>query len=280
MTSPTAADAGVGSAIPSSIPGSAPESLPAAPSAAGLEIPPYLALLWSGDRSDRPGPKRGVDLPTIAEAGVRIADAEGVGAVSMRRLAAELGYTTMALYRYVRSKDELMLMLIDAAYGPVPADFELGRDWREGLSNWAAAVRGGLMAHPWILEVTMHEPPTQPHQTAWMELGLRILADSPLTHQERLSSLLMIDVYVRGQTHLTQNLLTPKGSTDVDPSLTYVTRLATLTDEDRFPNLRKALLSGAFEDEEVDFSSGEFSFGLDTLLDGVEARINRRRAKS
>ena len=83
-----------------------------------MDVPLYLRVLWHGEDSSRPGPRRGVDLHTIAAAGVRIADAEGLAAVSMRRLAAELGFTTMALYRYVASKDELLMLVTDSAYGP------------------------------------------------------------------------------------------------------------------------------------------------------------------
>ncbi len=240
-----------------------------------IEIPPYLELLWSGERADRPGPKRGIDLAGIAAAGIGIADTEGVGAVSMRRLATELGYTTMALYRYVRSKDELMMLLIDAAFGPPPESFSDVPGWRAGLTAWATALRAALIAHPWILEIPPREPPAQPNQIAWTERGLQILAATGLSEQDKLSSLLLVDVFVRGQTHLSQNLLGTAAPGGLDPGIEYVTRLMTFTDDQRYPHLRRALLSGAFEDDDVDFSADEFAFGLQTVLDGIEARTRR-----
>ena len=240
-----------------------------------VEIPPYLRLLWNRDEAARPGPKRGIDLTTIAEAGVRIADAEGLAAVSMRRLAAEVGFTTMALYRYVESKYEVMALIMDHAYGP-PAPLDAAPDWRSQLAAWAAGNRDAILAHPWVLDVRITEPPLTPNQIGWMEVGLAAMADTGLGDQEKLSSLLLVDVYVRGQMQISVQL-TSGASATVDAGRLYARRLLELIPADGLPNLRGALVSGALSDEGDDFVTDEFEFGLNSVLDGIAARIERRR---
>src|ERR1700677_2294165 len=81
-------------------------------------VPPYIDLAWHGDHRSRPGPRRSLDVRAIATTGVSLADEGGLGGVSMRSVGARLGMTSMALYRYVHSKDELVALMIDEALGP------------------------------------------------------------------------------------------------------------------------------------------------------------------
>ena len=238
------------------------------------DLPLYLRLLWHGEDSNRPGPKRGVDLPTIGAAGVRIADAEGLAAVSMRRLAAEVGFTTMALYRYVQSKAEVLALLMDCAYG-LPAE-PVVTDWRPAIAAWATANRDIILAHPWILEIRITEPPLTPSQITWMERGLAALAGTGLGEQEKLSSILLVDVFVRGQTQLTVGMNPGAGAEQAAQQ--YSHRLRALADPAQYPHIYAAVLSGALDNDDEDFAVDEFTFGLDSVLDGIAARIERRAA--
>lgn len=235
-----------------------------------VAIPDYLRQLWTGEDVARPGPKRGLDLGSIAAAGVVIADAKGLAAVSMRNVAAELGLTPMALYRYVKSKEELVTVIVDDAFGPPDFSSDPTASWRDRLEVWAQASRTKLMQHPWILEVAVDEPPLLPNQIAWMELGLDAFAETGLEQQEMLSSMLLVDVYVRGQTQLSVGF-----GSDNSAGELYGRRLIALIDQERFPRITAALVSGALEDDS-DFSVDEFRFGLDTVLDGIAARIAAR----
>lgn len=238
-----------------------------------VEVPLYLQVLWHGEDSTRPGPRRGVDLRTIADAGVKIADAEGLPAVSMRRLAAELGFTTMALYRYVAAKSELLMLVTDSAYGPPNLPSDPTASWRERLSAWADANRRVIVAHPWILQLHVTEPPLTPNQVGWLEIGLDALARTPLTEQEKLSSMLLVDVYVRGQLRLSLGV-NPGGADLPEAALLYGRRLASLVDPVAYPRITAAVLSGALDDE-TDLTTDEFDFGLSTVLDGVATLIAR-----
>src|SRR6266542_4042354 len=172
------------------------------------ELPRVLELLWGRDQSGRRGPKPGMTIRDIGAAGVRIADADGLAAVSMSKVAAELGFTTMSLYRYVASKDALYTVMLDEAYGPPDlAEPAAGAGWRERMTIWAIAARDTLLRHPWILQIPLFEPPLSPNQLEWMEAGLQTLGETGLGEQAKLSAMLLVDVYVRGITQLTAHMV-------------------------------------------------------------------------
>jgi len=97
----------------------------------------------------RMGPKPALTLEGIADAAVTIADAEGIGAVSMQRVAAEFAYTKMSLYRYVKGKDELIAAMIDRAVGDPPV-LAAARGWRKPLEAWIRLLADTWERHPWL----------------------------------------------------------------------------------------------------------------------------------
>lgn len=235
------------------------------------DLPRALRLLWGFEETGRRGPKPGLTLPDIASAGVRVADAEGLDACSMGRVARELGVSTMALYRYVDAKADLFLLMLDTAYGPPPDDLWPPRaDWRIRMTRWAEHNRASLVRHPWLLTMPVSGPPLAPNPLAWMDRGLEALEELPLSQQEKLSTLLLVEVSVRGHVQLTVQGV-------VDDSGAYARRLRVLTEGHGLAHVREALLSGALEDGEDDWTAQEFGFAVATLLDGVEARIAHAR---
>lgn len=237
-------------------------------------VPRVVRLMWGLEEPARRGPKPALTITDIAAEGVAVADADGLAAVSMARVAKGLGFTTMSLYRYVESKDDLLVAMVDHAFGPPDLPRQPARAWRRWLTAWAHAYREALLRHPWILQVPITEPPLAPHQTAWLEQGLQALAHTGLSEQQKLSSMLLVDVFVRGQTQLTLGIAPPQpggGERPVDP---YPLRLRQLVDEERFPAVTAALESGSLEDD-TDFGPDEFEFGLTTVLDGIEQLVTR-----
>jgi AcrR family transcriptional regulator len=238
------------------------------------DLPRVLQQLWGMEGPARPGPKPTFHISDIGRAAVKLADAAGLGAVSMSKVAAELGFTTMSLYRYVDSKDELYVVMLEQAFGaPAPVDPAAG--WRERITTWALAFRDGIRRHPWVLQVPVLEPPLSPLQLEWMENGLRAFEDTGLSPADSLSAMLLVNIYVRGAGALTVG--GPSGSEEVSQAnRLYVQRLAMLADPDRFPTIARNLRSRPAEDFDVDYDAGEFIFGLDAVLDGIEALIARR----
>src|ERR1700728_977916 len=101
--------------------------------------PASLAAVWGLRERPGKGPKPGLSLEKIVAAAVHVGATDGLAAVSMGRVAAELGAGTMALYRYVGSKSELLNLMVDAAFGPPPPLPESAVGWRAALSHWAWA---------------------------------------------------------------------------------------------------------------------------------------------
>lgn len=239
------------------------------------DLPRVLQQLWGLEGPARPGPKPTFHISDIGAAAIRLADTAGLGAVSMSKVAAELGFTTMSLYRYVDSKDDLYVVMLEQAFGPpAPVDPEAG--WRERITAWAAAFRDVIRRHPWVLEVPVLEPPLSPMQLEWMEHGLRAFEDTTLSPGDSLSAMLLVNIYVRGAGALTGGMK-PDAQQPPEANELYVQRLLMLADPDRFPTIAGNLRSRPAEDFDVDYDAGEFSFGLETVLDGIEALIARRR---
>ncbi|GAA2794627.1 TetR/AcrR family transcriptional regulator [Kribbella solani] len=234
-----------------------------------VELPRVLEQLWGVEGRSRPGPKPAFHISDIARAAVRLADAGGLGAVSMSKVAAELGFTTMSLYRYIDAKDDLYVVMVEHAFG-VPPELDPEQDWRARITTWAEAFRDGLRAHPWVLQIPVYEPPLSPNQLTWLESALHAFDGTPLPPQDRLSAMLLVNIYVRGTTQLTANMATdPDEAREADRQ--YVERLAHLATPDRFPGIAAAF--GQLPPDDTD----EFRFGLNTVLDGIQAGIDRIR---
>jgi AcrR family transcriptional regulator len=138
----------------------------------GSDLPASVELLWGlRDRSRRGGPKPALSLDRIVSAAIELADAGGLAAVSMSRLADKLGFTTMSLYRYIASKEELLLLMIDASIGP-PPQVDGSAGWRERAEAWSRELLVFYRTHPWILEVPISGLPAGPRQLLWFDRGL------------------------------------------------------------------------------------------------------------
>src|SRR3982750_2947020 len=103
------------------------------------DLPRGLATAWGlREGASRPRP-RGLTLARIVDAGIQVATRDGLAAVSMSRVAGELGAAPMSLYRHVSAKDELLAHMVDAAFGAGAPDPDADPAWRAGLARWAAA---------------------------------------------------------------------------------------------------------------------------------------------
>lgn len=170
-------------------------------------LPVSYQVAWGIHERTGRGPKRGLSLDRIVEAGVAVAAAEGLEAVSMSRVAATLRASTMSLYRYVGTKDELLMLMMDAAFARAPAARRAGEAWRAALTRWARAHLAVLRRHPWIVRIPVSGPPITPHQVVWFERALRCLTGTGLSEPEKLSTLLLVNGFVRNEALLASDLL-------------------------------------------------------------------------
>src|SRR5919112_1695021 len=140
------------------------------------DLPASIAAAWG--LRDRPakGPKPGLSLERVVDAAVGVAAAEGIEAVSMSRVAKELGLT--------------------------PERPAAGKGWRAGMERWAWTYHDALRRHPWVLRVPISGPPVTPNQIRWLEDGLTALRDTGLSEPEKLSVILLVSGYVRNEATL------------------------------------------------------------------------------
>jgi AcrR family transcriptional regulator len=235
-------------------------------------LPRTLEVLWGRHGTTRRAPQPVLSLDRIVAAAIDLADAEGLGTLSMARLAERLGSATMSLYRHVANKDELYAFMMDAAPGQPPAP-DPAAGWRAGLDRWARALMAVYERHPWILQIPVTSPPLEPGQLAWLESGLRTLDGSGLPPTDRMSVVLMTLSYVRGEAQLHTTMAKANrdaGLSAAEADRRYARTVVSLIDADRFP-----ATMAVFTAPEPGGDEG-FDFGLARLLDGVEALVARR----
>lgn len=247
----------------------------------GTGLPASFELAWGVRARPTKGPKRGLSLERIVAAAVELAEAEGLPAVSMQRVAKALGTSAMSLYRYVSSKDELLALMVDMAGGKPPRPADPNEGWRDGLSRWAWAYRDLLHRHQWAVRVPISGPPITPNQIAWLEDGLFALRDTNLLDVEKLRIILLISGYVRNDASLVADITNAAQMSGINLEKVmpnYGQLLLRLTDPDRFPALHQAIANGAFDEDEEkgENMTPEFIFGLERILDGIEVLIRQR----
>ncbi|WP_378738248.1 TetR/AcrR family transcriptional regulator [Nocardia brasiliensis] len=232
-----------------------------------------FAVLWGMDEPGTRGPKRGLSLDQVVDAAIEVADAEGPAALSMSRVAKQLGFTTMSLYRYVDSKDTLLALVSDRVLG-LPPELPVGVDWRTGIEAWAWAVAAAIKRHPWFLELPLATPPVGPCNMAWLDAGLAMFAETPIPESTKLQLVMNVSLYLFGRMRVAREM--PTG----DENDEYPTLLSRVLDPQRFPALTRALAGRAFDETEADWEDVDVRFGLDRLLDGYEQFIRSYEQRS
>ncbi|MEV7283206.1 TetR/AcrR family transcriptional regulator [Streptomyces sp. NPDC093252] len=246
-----------------------------------------LALLWDQDRRGARGPARGLTLDQIVGAAIELARRDGTAALSLRRVAGHLGVAAASLYTYVPGRAELEALMIDAVAVTGPLPHEWPGDWRAKLEATARAEWRDLRDDPWVLELSGAEQVPGPNMMRWLDSALRIFDGVALGEPRKLAAIESVDAYVRGAARLQRDsAATAAGATEgegeseggegdgggegLDASRERDQELGRLVDFSRFPALGRALAAGA-----VPYARGQFDFGLQRLLDGIEGLIGK-----
>ncbi|MFI4965492.1 MAG: TetR/AcrR family transcriptional regulator [Caulobacterales bacterium] len=238
-----------------------------------------IALLWGLAGAGRRGPKPRHSVEEVVEAAVALADAEGLGALSMRRVAGMLGLSTMSLYTYVPSKAELVDLMLDRIAGERQAPDDVVDGWRAKLEQIARQGWSRAQRHPWMMQIGTHRPPLGPNVLARVETTLGAIDGLGLSETEMDQLTSLISGYVRGAVRAAldaREIEQQSGMTDEQWWSMNTPLLEGLVDPALYPTtvrIGEAYKSGAMA---LPDHERNFEFGLQRVLDGIAAFIARR----
>ena len=214
----------------------------------------------------------------VIESAIAIADAEGVVAVSLRRIAVNLNVSTMSLYRTIANKDDLLAGMMDTLMGEEAWPVTPPRGWRAQLEYIAHRQWRGYQSHPWLAQiVSLTRPQLAPNAMRHTEWALRAIDGYGLDATTRLYIVLTLFGHVRGAATGLEAEQQAERDTGIDIEewmRVHDTRFAPVIQSGRFPHLAKL-------DNNADVAfdlDALFEFGLTRLLDGFAALIRLRSA--
>jgi AcrR family transcriptional regulator len=246
---------------------------------ASVRIDPDLRrrsdLLWDDRTRSTRGPKPGLTPDDVVQAAMRIADEDGLAAVTMHAVASRLGFTTMALYRYFPNKEALLDAVVDAGIGLPPRPSEPRQSWRAEVARLAHAKREMLCAQPWLAELPFVAAPHGPNWLSWHEAVIDSLSPTGLSAADLGQMLSAIDGYTRGASDTAISLARARarGTSDQEWAAAVGADLGRAIGDPRFP--RFAALLAAPSDGKPRTLDESFDFGLQLLLDGIERYLSR-----
>ena len=244
--------------------------------------------IWSrAEPTGRRAPRSRAD---IAQAAIAVADAEGIDAVSMRRVAMELGLGTMSLYHYVHGKDELIDLMSDGILGGQLVDeAELRQGWRPALRAIATATRRNFERHPWILGALQPRPRAVPgpNSLRHFDQSVGAVADLEIDLKTKMEIVALIDDYVFGFSLRAYLAGLEERFEQAEPGWVQAVfdYMALELETGAYPNVKRIVdenRAAGGKDEDLPpmaLDEGRFEHGLERLLDGIELELKRRRGR-
>ncbi|MET4613654.1 AcrR family transcriptional regulator [Rhodococcus sp. PvR044] len=228
-------------------------------------------LLWRDEEPARRGRRPSLSVREVVAAAVGIADANGLEAVSLQRVAAEFGFTTTSLYRYVPDKATLLTLMLDEAIGAPPDLSGVEGGWRPRLEAWARELHRLFVRRPWLLASTGDQGVMGPNQLGWMDSALRAFADTGLEHRDVHQLFLLLLGHVRG---VAGQAAMPDAVSE-QWRAEWLGSVSAIVDRRRgdYPALIESIDGGGFEPGD----RVGLELGLRCVLDGIEAFVGRAR---
>jgi AcrR family transcriptional regulator len=227
------------------------------------------------DRAAQRGRARGrgrhaLSIDAIVETGLRIADEDGLEAVSMRRIASELRVGTMSLYHHVSDKEELLELMADAISAELLVPGEILGDWRAALRALAHRTRDTFLRHPWLIDTAGQRPLVTPNQLRHIEQSIAIVAGLDVDRDTAVAMVMAVDDYTIGYVFRRSRLAAGDrpAATDEDRA-----RVRDLLDTGEFPRLAEIYRNKA----DLEPPSDTFDRGLEWMFTGMQAVLDARR---
>ena len=253
--------------------------MPAERSGAGDPVR-TLALLWRRTADiPRHGPRPMLSIDAVVVAATGLADAVGLDAVTMRRVAAALNVSPMTLYTYVPSKAELLDLMLDAAYARMAREDTAGQPWRRRLRAIADENMALFATHPWAADISTVRPPLGPGQIAKYEHELSALDGLGLDDVEMDAALTYLLGFVQGCARAAadaRSVTHDSGLGDAQWWEKAGPLLASLVDERSYPLAARVGSAAGAAHRGAYGPDHAYEFGLERLLDGLGGLVDRR----
>jgi AcrR family transcriptional regulator len=237
-----------------------------------------IDTVWARDEEQSPGPQP-LSRETIVAAAIEIADADGLEAVSIRRLATKLDARPMSLYSHIGRKGDLIDLMVDEVMagsiipGGPPTD-----DWREALRQIAQRTRESTRAHPWMIAAAFRRPFLGPNALCHIDQSLAAVSELPLSPERKRAVLLAVDTYTLG--FVRWEVMSPNaaggeiapcaGRPEAGPTAAEIDAyIAAQAASGKYPHL--AVYVG--KDMGLGVKAEKFEIGLEWLLTGIAAEV-------
>jgi AcrR family transcriptional regulator len=232
-----------------------------------------MTSLWERLEQTATAARPALSVQRIATTAVGIADAGGLQAITMRRLAAELGVAPMAAYRHVSGRDDVLELMVDLVYGEV--DVPDGAGWRETMRALATGIRALVLKHPWLtrLSASLAVYELTPNRMALADRALAALYGLDLDTDTAMSVFRTVAAYVHGATSAEiglRELMDDRGwASGAETRTGLSAQMSWLLRTGRYPAFERYIREGARKDD----LQWQFETGLEHVLDGIAARI-------
>ena len=230
-----------------------------------------LDLMWGTATAPSRGPRPGLSVDRIVDVAIGVADSEGLPAVSMRRIANDLGIGVMGLYRYVPGKSELVDLMLDAVQRDIPDPYPLGDDWRSRLRVVTENLIEHYRRHRWLLEISQARPLMGPEAIRTYDDSLRCMDDIGLTDHEMAWTVAMLDSLARGASQWVveyKEAAERTGISDEDWWATQMPYIEKAMADGKRATMARVVANDPYQDDT--------DFVIDRALDGIAALIAQR----
>jgi AcrR family transcriptional regulator len=236
-----------------------------------------LELLWGVRERPRRGPKPRLTAEEIVRTAIELADAAGLDALSMRRIADALGVSPMSIYTYVPGKAELIDVMVDRAFGELtPPEHD---SWRARLEHIARDNWDLFHRHPWLLQITMTRPPMGPNTIGKYEYELRAVDGLGLTDLEMDSVVALVTGFAESAARTSVNAAEAERRTGISDEQWWEASAPVLdrfVNEADYPVGTRVGTAAGQEYQAAVAPARAFEFGLARVLDGIEVLIRSR----
>ncbi|SCG40853.1 TetR/AcrR family transcriptional regulator [Micromonospora humi] len=241
-----------------------------------------LAILWRTREPTSRGAGPGLSVDRIVRAAIEIADAEGIDALTMRRVSEALGAGTMSVYTYVPGKSELLDVMVDAVYGDLPRPTDPPGDWRARLERIARDNLALYRAHPWLLRAETTRPVLGPHTLAKYDHELHAVADIGLDDVEMDAVLTLVLGHAKSAARAALDVVELEretGMTDDQWWQTHAPWLEKFMTTGSYPLAARVGTAAGMAHGAAYGPDHAFEFGLQRVLDGISVVVAERAAE-